>query len=704
MLDSDWDDLHRNLTIGDSADKRPNSFSKAVIKFKAFIGTLHNLGLSVNIWWGHINANPGNDKGIDDLLANSLRGKEDALLADIDHAMHSHDGRGVLCNIHNISTLSDAKIQEFWHLNDPQEFYLQHKDRLSALASFKIGRIRYKLDNDTLVPISKYSSDSDIYSIEQDSKDNDKVVFNCSETMNFLRDNGFRRLRNSDDPESGYLFIRIDDGILSRVPTWEIRNFVLDYIQANCKSRLVNEFFSSKIATLLADKQLEQLALIDDDFDVFTRGVQLTPYNNGMVEITTEGITPGKPFGTVWRRQILTRNFTRVPIITRLEKVGDDFVIEYSPEASKCEFLTYLCNISNNAYTHDNIRECTDEEAREWLLHLVNKITTLGYLLSDYKYASERKTVVIQDHQMSEVGRSKGGSGKSLLGTAVGKIRCQSVIDGKNIDPKFPLYNVSRETRSVFIDDVRVNYDFESIFNMANGTMSINKKNMAPIDIPVDKSPKILIATNHAINGATEDSVARRIIYMEASAWYHKGFTLFDEFQHMFFDDWDEYQWNLFDNLMAECVMYYFRSFENRWAANGGGAVPPPMAAIEQRTLRQNMSEVLLQWADEFFDPSGDNLNSRINRQELFQKFIEYAGGPNGHGVTRTSIRDKILAYCRYKGYDFNTDRPNSQGECYSDWKPKHPNETFEGTRDVSAGKEYFTVFSPAKEKTLKPF
>jgi hypothetical protein len=116
------------------------------------------------------------------------------------------------------------------------------------------------------------------------------------------------------------------------------------------------------------------------------------------------------------------------------------------------------------------------------------------------------------------------------------------------------------------------------------------------------------------------------------------------------------------------------------------------------------MSEVLLQWADEFFDPSGDNLNSRINRQELFQKFIEYAGGPNGHGVTRTSIRDKILAYCRYKGYDFNTDRPNSQGECYSDWKPKHPNETFEGTRDVSAGKEYFTVFSPAKEKTLKPF
>lgn len=49
------------------------------------------------------------------------------------------------------------------------------------------------------------------------------------------------------------------------------------------------------------------------------------------------------------------------------------------------------------------------------------------------------------------------------------------------------------------------------------------------------------------------------------------------------------------------------------------------MKNIELRTLRQSMSEVLLQWAEEFFDPTGENLNKRINRREIFNLFLEYA-------------------------------------------------------------------------------
>ena len=172
----------------------------------------------------------------------------------------------------------------------------------------------------------------------------------------------------------------------------------------------------------------------------------------------------------------------------------------------------------------------------------------------------------------------------------------------------------------------------------------------------------------------------------------------------MFFDDWDEEQWNLFDNLMAECVMYYFRSFENCWAREGAGAVPPPMKNIELRTLRQEMSEVLYQWAEEYFDPSGSHLNDRIKRADLVASFFEYAGGPAGHGVTRTNFKGKIQAYCKFKGYDFNIDRPNAEKLYYSDWKPLHPDESFIGSDDKSGGAEYFKVFSPAKEKELKPF
>ena len=116
------------------------------------------------------------------------------------------------------------------------------------------------------------------------------------------------------------------------------------------------------------------------------------------------------------------------------------------------------------------------------------------------------------------------------------------------------------------------------------------------------------------------------------------------------------------------------------------------------------MSEVLFQWAEEYFDPTGVRLNDRINRKVLIDSFLEYAGGPAGHGVTRTNFKQKIIAYCKFKGYDFNINRPNAEKTYYSDWKPLHPDESFIGDDDKSGGVEYFTVYSPEYEKTKKPF
>ena len=706
VMDSDWNDLHREIIVGDSADKRPNSFSKAVIKYRQYMKTFNIIGLSVNIWWGHVNENAHGDKGVDDLLCGSLLGRESELMEDIERTMNSHDGRGTWLNIHKITEESDTKIRDFWSLNDVQAFYEIHKDRLTGIDTFKIGNIRYKAENGTLVPVSRYSSSSDIYSITQTSKGEDKVEFNDVEAFRFLAANGFHRLRNSEEAATGYDFIRIDDGIIDRVAPYEVRDFIRDYINANCKSDIVLQFFAKRLSTIMADKQLENLAIISDDFNNFTSGVQRTFYNNGQIEITANDITPNKPFSQVWRSRIVPRRFRRVPIIKNIQKIGDKFYIEYTPEAANCEFLSFLVNTSNNFFSHDAPRELSDDETFEWIHHIVNKITSLGFLLCDYKYASERKAVVIQDHLMSEVGQSHGGAGKSIVGNAIGHVVSQFFIDGKQMkrDDEFLLSGVTKATRNIFIDDVKANFAFDNLFAMVTGPMYVNPKGKDRYCIPLEDSPKILITTNHAINKANEAATKRRIIYMEFSTWYNPEHTLVDDFHHMFFDDWDEEQWNLFDNLMAECVMYYFRSFENSWAREGAGAVPPPMKNIELRTLRQEMSEVLYQWAEEYFDPSGSHLNDRIKRADLVASFFEYAGGPAGHGVTRSNFKGKIQAYCKFKGYDFNIDRPNDEKMFYSDWKPLHPDKSFIGTDDKSGGAEYFKVFSPAKENELKPF
>lgn len=706
VMDSDWNCLHKNLTIGDQADKRPNSFAKAVIKFRQYMSTFHNLKLNVDIWWGHINENQNGDKGVDDLLCGSLKGREQELLDDIDTVMHTHDGKGKWIDIHKITAVSDMKICDFWLLNDRQAFYELHRSRLDEVATFKLGGIRYKVEDGKIVPLSRYAPDIDIYSVSETSKGERKVSLNYNETFNFLNASGFYRLRNSEDAASGYDLIRIDDGIIDRVASYEVRDFVRQYVFTNCKSGLVLEFFKGKIDQLLPDKKLESLDILSDNFNNFERDIQRTYYNNGQVEITSDSIVPGKPISNVWRSRIVPRKFRRIEIISSIEKVGDRFYLSYSEDARNCEFLHYLINTSNNFYPHDKVRDLSENEDAELAQHVVNKITTIGYLLCDWKYASERKAVVVQDHLMTEVGQSQGGAGKSVVGNAIGKILDQFTIDGKAMkaDDEFMLSGVTKATRNIFIDDVKTNFNFERLFAMVTGDMSINPKGRDRYNIKVADSPKILITTNHAINKANENATKRRITYMEFSTWYNPNHTLIDDFHHMFFDDWDDYQWALFDNLMAECVMFYLRSFERSWSREGQGAVPPPMKNIEQRALRQEMSEIFFKWAEEFFDFSGNNLNERLRRNDLVPLFFEYAGGPSGHGVTRSNFRKKVEAYCKFKGYDFNINKPDDEKNFYSDWKPSHPDESFIGGDDKSGGTEYYTVWSPEYEKTKKPF
>lgn len=705
MMDSDWDDLHRNITVGDRVDKRPNSFAAAVIKFKQFMASFRNLLLDVEAWWGHVNDNDSHDKGIDDLLHNTLKCREDELIRDARYAMNTSNGKGQYVSIVKVSTITDMKIRDFWCLNDHQAFFERHSDRLSDVASFRLGGIRYKVEDGKMLAMSRYSSDVDIYSIEVNDKEVKKVVLNYTETFRFLADSGFYRLRNPGEGAAGYDLIRIDDGIIDRSASYEVRDFIRQYIMTNSKDSLVHEYFNSRLDVLLPDKKLEGLPLKNDDFSNIEPMVQRTYYNNGQVEITPNSITSGKPINNVWRARIVPRNFQRVPVITAIEKGDDGFVLSISKEAEQCEFLQYLINTSNNYFPYDAPRDLTDDENREWTQHIVNKLTAIGYLLAEWKPASDRKAVIVQDHQMSEVGQNHGGVGKSIIGVAIGKMVPQVPITGSMFkkDDQFLFSAVTKSTRNIFIDDVRPNFDFKTIYPIITGDMEINPKQAGRFHIKVEESPKFLITTNHTINGASEGSTRRRIIYMEFSSWYNPDHTPADDFHHMLFDDWDETQWILFDNLMAECVMYYLRSFEQCWHREGQGVVPPPMQQIELRSLRQEMSETFFQWAEEYYDPSGPHLNVREIRNDVLKEFVEYAG-VTGHGVTRSNILKRILAYCKFKGYDFNINKPNDQGKYYADWKQQNKDIPFVGTNDKSGGKEYFTVYSPDKPPTDTSF
>lgn len=704
FMDSDWNDLHSNIVTGDAADKRPNIFSKVVIKFRDYMRSLGQLGIDANVYWGHVNENEHGDKGIDDLLVGMLKGRESELMGDVETAMQSINGVGEFVSMHKITVLSDRKIQDFWNLGDAQKFYELHKDRLASVETFKIGRIRYRVEDDKLVQVNRYSSTADIFSIETDTKNREKVVFNMTESLEFLKANGFFRLKSPDQDKSIYQFVRIEDGIIDNSSPVEIREFIFDYVKSTSKKFIVREFFANRLDSLLADKKLERMDFIEDDFFSVSESEQRLYYNNGAVNITAYDISAGQPLSNVWRSRILPRKFKRIPIFKIMDKDENGFIADLTEDGYRCDFMQYIMNTSNNYFKHDEPRELTEAEQREFVQHIVNKITSLGYLLTEWHSRVEQKVVVIQDHKMGTVGQSAGGVGKSILGEAIKRVTSQVYINGKNEDARrFLFERVKPSTRNVFIDDVRANFDFEGIFNFVTGDMILDRKNIGELVIPFEKAPKFLITTNHAINKADEDSFKRRIAYMEMSEWYSPEHAPIDDFHHMLFDGWDEYQWQLFDNLMAECVMYYLRSIAQSWYREGYGAVPPPMANIQLRTLRQGMSETFLQWAEEYFDPEGSHLNERTPKNDVIKSFFDFAG-PTNKAVSRSNFLKRLQMFCRFKHYHFNVNKPNSEGVYFSDWHPKKPEDVFIGVNDKSGGVEYYTIWSDSKTPDSKPF
>lgn len=702
LMDSDWDNLHRNIQIGDHVDQRPNQFAKAVIKFKQYIQTMHNIGVSVDVYFGHINANENGDKGIDDLLVNTLKGREDVLAKEIDTVIHTHDGKGTFLDIHKISSKTEFQIKDFWSLNDRDGFFERHKAQLLELPQFRFAKINYRIEDGKLIQASKYSSDRDFWIVGCNDKGKKTVEFDYIEALQFISANGFYRIHTSDLEVDQYKFVRIDDGVVSQSGPTEIRDFVYYYALQACKDRDVHTMLASRLGSLLGSDKLERLSKIDDSFDKFEPHIQRLFYRNGQLQITSRGIEFGDILGQVWQDKVIRRKFKRIPIIDRIEfDQSRGFIVYPTEDGENCEFFKFLQNVSNFWNIPGYTPTATDE--MEFNQHIVNKITSIGFLLCDYKYQTELKAIVAMDGQMGEVSQSNGRTGKSLVGVAVKMMLEQTTIDGKTLknDDDYIYSNVTLRTRNVFIDDVRVNFDFERFFAAVTGDLAVNPKTKARFIIPNEKSPKFYITTNHAIN-AHNRSALERITFMAFSDWYNDNHRPIDDFGHQFFADWDEDQWCLFDNFMAECVMFYFKSLAEGWYRTGQGAVPPPMRDITMRTLKQQMGEAFVQWAEMFFDESGHNLNDRMGRKSMYDAC--HSQFPDSKfGITPSNFRNKIILFCQFKGYHFNPSKPNKEGITFGDWIKEHPGESFIGSADKSGGNEYFSVFSTEKARK-EPF
>lgn len=250
---------------------------------------------------------------------------------------------------------------------------------------------------------------------------------------------------------------------------------------------------------------------------------------------------------------------------------------------------------------------------------------------------------------------------------------------------------IDERTRLVFIDDCIVNFDFEYFFPFITGHVEVNPKGKEEIDIPREKTPKLIFTTNHAFVGHG-DSFDDRQILLTFSDYFNKNYKPIMEFGGLLMDDWDLKQWNLFYNFCATALHIYFQ-FKHKF----NGPIPGPTKKVEIRKLRQEMSEYFVQWADDYYDEDKTDckLNIEIPKKEIYEDFKNNNKKYEQYNPINV-FKDKLRKFCKYKGYEFNPGKAmrDEHGNKIQEW----------GGDNKKSGIEYIKISKPIEnQNTIAP-
>lgn len=648
IFDSDWDDISTNIRINDQVEKRPRNFFYAARNFKEYMRALKNRNIYVEIFVGHILKNPAGDKGLDDLLAGTLAGNEAELAKDIEFACNEKKGLGQYVEMFKVTTWTDHKLQELWCLHSHEAFATRHKDILANLPEFVFGRYRFKFDEGGNIVLAQPFDDDEKFWNEVEKCDRagntrTEYEFCYVNSQNFLQNRGFGRLRRLDKT---YQFIHLDPPVVRPIEASDARDYLFQFAKHYCKKE-VNEMLIKGVSQYVGPDKLSLLNFIEPNFVTPNRECQYFYFYKNCWRIDKERVEEvgyESVSHHIWeeQRKLTPAKYLGKPLI-RFEGENGKYSYSVTDEGKKCHFLSFLINASNFTW-RKSAEEITPEEEDENRIHLLSKLCAIGYMAMEAKDNNVARAVIGMDGKQSEVGESNGRSGKSLIGELMRNVALTTYIPGKRSDlfnDQFIWNDVQENTKLVFIDDVLIGFNFEFLFPNITGDWTVNYKGGRRITIPFAKSPKIYIATNHAIRGSGSSFTDRQWL-LAFSDYYNDTHKPVDDFGTLFFVEWDYEQWNLMWNLLANCIQIYLNF----------GVIQAPGERLEMRKLRQEITEPLIAWADEYFS-AAEHLNVRIPKKELWDAFCTY--DPTQHKYfTPTSFKKKLVMYSAWKGYTFN--------------------------------------------------
>jgi hypothetical protein len=448
---------------------------------------------------------------------------------------------------------------------------------------------------------------------------NDKGKINLSphKYKFWLQQNNFFKYFPTDS--NTFTFIKIQQNLVEETNEKKIKDFVLDSLLNREDIGFSPYDFMASSTKYFQSDFLSFLESSEISIKEDTQTECFLYFKNSVVKITDENVETIDYLdldGFVWKRQIIDREY----------KIADHHNSVFR------KFLWLISGQDGEKYNSFK--------------------SVIGYLLHSFKTSANNKAIIFNDETISE--NPNGGSGKGLFWNSLSQMKKVSSIDGKTFEftKSFPYQTVSTDTQILVFDDVKKNFNFESLFSLITEGITLEYKGQDAIKLPVTKSPKILITTNYTIGGVG-GSFERRKFEVEMSDYFSFKHTPLDEFGHLLFDDWSENEWSMFDNFMIQCVQFYLTN----------GLTKHDFKNLEVRKFIKNTSFEFYEWTKPNNEGNNDNIefNTRCQKQVYYDSFINEYPDFKTYKLSQKRFTQWIEHYCKFYGHQYLVGNSNGQ-------------------------------------------
>jgi len=429
---------------------------------------------------------------------------------------------------------------------------------------------------------------------------NGNAVVDAIKYKMFLQQNNYYKYFPTDNRT--FTFIKTNQGIVEETNEGRIKDFILENLSnrenvgtAPLKTMLTTvKYFNKEFLSGLDNANIKIKEDTTDNCFIY--------YQNKVVKISKDNIEEIEYLNIqdyVWKKQVIDRDYI-------------------SSDHHESVFRRFIWLIAGQ------------DVARYETLKSV-----IGYLLHSYKTSANNRAIIFNDETISD--NPNGGSGKGLFCNALSKMKKVASIDGKTFEftKSFPYQTVGTDTQLLVFDDVKKNFSFESLFSLITEGLTLEYKGQDAVKLPISKSPKILITTNYTIGGVG-GSFERRKFEVEFSSYFNSKFTPLDEFNHMFFDDWDNAEWSRFDNYMINCCQFYLQN----------GLVKNSFVNLELRKFIAETCKEFYDWANKETLPIG----VRLPKDEIYDLLIKDSSDL-GKWLRKRTLNKWLKIYADFHGY-----------------------------------------------------